>query len=102
MVAQNGYGNYEKAIRLFGKGKVILSRGIFGAKLLEWGHVRITGCGDDVVIGDPSGSMVEGFLKDLAKLFSKAGFSLPFPPFLPIYYLPFHQRHASHGKGGSG
>ena len=73
MVAQNGYGNYEKAIRLFGKGKVILSRVIFGAKLLEWGHVRITVCGDDVVIGDPSGIMEEGFLKDLAKLFSKAG-----------------------------
>ena len=51
----------------------ILSRVIFGAKLLEWGHVRITVCGDDVVIGDPSGIMEEGFLKGLAKLFSKAG-----------------------------
>ncbi len=73
MVAQNGYGNYEKAVRYFGEGRVILSRVIFGAKLLDWGHVKITVCGDDVVLGDPSGKMEEDFLKDLAKSFSKAG-----------------------------
>ena len=73
MIAQNGYGNYERAIELFGKGRVILSRVIFGAKLLNWGHVRITVCGDDVVIGDPLGLIDEDFLKSLAELFSKAG-----------------------------
>ncbi|MFN3599669.1 MAG: ketopantoate reductase family protein, partial [Aquificaceae bacterium] len=72
MVAQNGYGNYEKAVRYFGEGRVILSRVIFGAKLLDWGHIKITVCGDDVVLGDPSGKMEEDFLKDLAKSFSKA------------------------------
>ncbi len=73
MVAQNGYGNYEKAVEVFGSGRVVLSRVIFGAELLEWGRVRITVCGDDVVIGDPEGLLEEGFLKDLAKTFSDAG-----------------------------
>ncbi|MFN4319250.1 MAG: ketopantoate reductase family protein [Aquificaceae bacterium] len=73
LIAQNGYGNYEKAVRLFGKGKVILSRVIFGAKLLQWGHVRITVCADDVVLGDPSEKLEEGFLKYLAQSLSKAG-----------------------------
>ncbi len=73
MVAQNGYGNYERAIEVFGKGRVILARVIFGAELLEWGRVRITVCGDDVVIGDPEGIIEESFLKDLAETFSSAG-----------------------------
>ncbi len=73
MVAQNGYGNYEKALKVFGKGRVILARVIFGAELLEWGRVKITVCGDDVVIGDPEANIEEGFLKDLAKTFSLAG-----------------------------
>lgn len=73
MVAQNGYGNYEKAIEVFGRGRVILARVIFGAELLEWGKVRITVCGDHVVIGDPEGLIKEEFLKGLAKTFSDAG-----------------------------
>lgn len=72
MIAQNGYGNYEKAVESFGKGRVILSRVIFGARLIDWGHVRITVCGDDVVIGDPMGLIEEAFLKDLASIFTKA------------------------------
>ncbi|QID32661.1 ketopantoate reductase family protein [Pampinifervens florentissimum] len=73
MVAQNGYGNYEKAVEVFGSGRVVLSRVIFGAELLEWGRVRITVCGDDVVLGDPEGIIEESFLKDLAETFSSAG-----------------------------
>lgn len=73
MVAQNGYGNYEKAVEFFGSGRVVLSRVIFGAELLEWGRVRITVCGDDVVLGDPEGIIEESFLKDLAETFSSAG-----------------------------
>ncbi|RME09356.1 MAG: 2-dehydropantoate 2-reductase, partial [Aquificota bacterium] len=73
MVAQNGYGNYEKAVDTFGRGKVILARVIFGAELLEWGRVRITVCGDDVVIGDPAGFLEEAFLRELAGIFSHAG-----------------------------
>ena len=73
MIAQNGYGNYEKAVELFGKGKVILSRIIFGSKVLGKGRIKITVSADDVVIGDPSGKIDENFLKDLAEFFTKAG-----------------------------
>ncbi len=73
MIAQNGYGNYERAVKVFGEGRVILSRVIFGARLLNWGHVKITVCGDDVVIGDPEGKVREDFLTELSKTFSTAG-----------------------------
>ncbi len=73
MMAQNGYGNYEKAVKIFGEGRVILARVIFGAEVVKWGRIRITVCADDVVIGDPSGRMKEEFLKELAELFSDAG-----------------------------
>lgn len=73
MVAQNGYGNYERAVELFGRDKVLLARVIFGAKLIDYGHVKITVCGDDVVIGDPAGVVDDIFLKELANIFTKAG-----------------------------
>lgn len=73
LIAQNGYGNYERAVELFGKDRVILSRVIFGAKLLKWGNVKVTVCADDVVLGSPSGSVEEAFLKDLAHVFNQAG-----------------------------
>ena len=34
MIAQNGYGNYEKAVSLLGEGRVILARVIFGSEVL--------------------------------------------------------------------
>ncbi len=73
MIAQNGYGNYEKAVKVYGEGKVILSRVIFGSQLTEPGHVRITVCADDVVIGDPSGRLSKEILNRLADLFTSAG-----------------------------
>ena len=73
MIAQNGYGNYEKAIKIYGEGRVILSRIIFGSKVIKPGHIRITVSADDVVIGDPSGKMSEDFLKKLAEVFTVAG-----------------------------
>ncbi|MEZ0360700.1 MAG: 2-dehydropantoate 2-reductase, partial [Hydrogenobacter sp.] len=73
LIAQNGYGNYERAVELFGKDRVILSRVIFGAKLSELGSVKVTVCADDVVLGSPSGSVEEAFLKDLAQALRKAG-----------------------------
>ncbi|MCS6998599.1 MAG: 2-dehydropantoate 2-reductase [Aquificaceae bacterium] len=73
LVAQNGYGNYEKAVELFGEGRVILARVIFGAQLLGWGHVKVTVCGDDVVIGDPIHKVDETLLQELAKTFQRAG-----------------------------
>ncbi|GAB6064978.1 2-dehydropantoate 2-reductase [Aquifex pyrophilus] len=73
MIAQNGYGNYEKAVELFGDGRVILSRIIFGSKVIKPGHIRITVSADDVVIGDPSWKIKEEFLKKLARIFTEAG-----------------------------
>jgi len=73
LIAQNGYGNYEKAVKLFGADKVILSRIIFGAKRMNVDRVRITVCADHVVIGSPSGHIKEEFLNTLASIFSKAG-----------------------------
>ncbi len=73
MIAQNGYGNYEKAVAMYGEGKVILSRIIFGSKVLKPGHIRITVSADDVVIGDPAGKIDESFLKELAQIFTRAG-----------------------------
>jgi len=73
LLAQNGYGNYEKAVEIYGEGRVILSRVIFGSQLTEPGHVRITVCADDVIIGDPSGRIDEEILRELADLFTSAG-----------------------------
>ena len=73
LIAQNGYGNYEKAINLFGKDRVILSRIIFGAKLLEWGRVRVTVCADHVVLGSPYSSIDEDFLRRLADTLNASG-----------------------------
>ncbi|AAC07585.1 2-dehydropantoate 2-reductase [Aquifex aeolicus] len=73
MIAQNGYGNYEKAVEIYGEGKVILSRIIFGSKVIKPGHIRITVSADEVVIGDPSGKIDEEFLKNLARTFTEAG-----------------------------
>lgn len=80
MIAQNGYGNYEKAVDLYGEGKVILSRIIFGSKVLGPGRIKITVCADDVVIGDPSGKIEEGFLRKLADIFSEAGIPTRYEP----------------------
>lgn len=73
LTAQNGYGNYEKAVSLFGRGKVILARIIFGSEVVKRGRIRITVSADDVVIGDPSGKLEEGFLTRLSEVFTKAG-----------------------------
>ncbi|NPB06314.1 MAG: 2-dehydropantoate 2-reductase [Aquificae bacterium] len=84
-IAQNGYGNYETAVELFGEGRVILSRVIFGAKRPEPGRVRVTVCADDVVMGDPSGRLDEGFLRELARLFSSAGIPTRYEPRVEAY-----------------
>ncbi len=73
MIAQNGYGNYEKAVDLYGEGRVILSRIIFGSRVEGPGRIRITVSADDVILGDPSGKVDRGFLENLALTFTQAG-----------------------------
>jgi len=73
LLAQNGYGNYEKAVERFGKEKVVLSRVIFGAEIPEAGTVKITVIAAPVVIGNPDGAIPEGELKRLAEVINSAG-----------------------------
>jgi len=80
LLAQNGYGNYEKATKVFGKEKVILSRVIFGAKIPEPGEVEITVIADDVVIGNPDRAIDEKELQRLAHILTEAGIPTRYSP----------------------
>ena len=80
LLTQNGYGNYEKAIEVFGKEKVILSRVIFGAEIPKGGEVKITVIADDVVIGNPDGAIDEETLRDIAKTINSAGIPCRYSP----------------------
>ncbi|WP_022855106.1 ketopantoate reductase family protein [Thermodesulfobacterium thermophilum] len=73
LIAQNGYGNYEKAIKLIPKNQVILSRIIFGAKVISPGMAEVTVFGDDVVIGQPEKAIPTETLEELAQIFTQAG-----------------------------
>jgi len=73
VLAQNGYGNYEIAIKALGNEHVVLSRVIFGAKLLERNVAEVTVIADDVVIGQPDSAIPDDKLIELASLFSNAG-----------------------------
>ncbi|QER42112.1 2-dehydropantoate 2-reductase [Thermodesulfobacterium sp. TA1] len=73
LIAQNGYGNYEKATQLIPKNQIILSRIIFGAKLISPGVAKVTVFGDDVVIGQPENTIPKETLENLAKVFTQAG-----------------------------
>ncbi len=73
VLAQNGYGNYEVATKVLGKEHVVLSRVIFGARLLERNVAEVTVIADDVVIGQPDGAIPEDRLIELAMVFSNAG-----------------------------
>ena len=80
LIAQNGYGNYEKASRKFGKEKVLLSRIIFGSEVVERGRIRITVCADDVIIGDPSRTIEESFIRKVAERINSAGIPTRYDP----------------------
>jgi len=80
LLAQNGYGNYEKTVEVFGKEKVILGRVIFGAEIPSPGEVKITVIADDVVIGNPDGAIKEKELQKVANILNSAG--------IPIRYSP--------------
>ncbi|MEN2985735.1 MAG: ketopantoate reductase family protein [Thermodesulfovibrionaceae bacterium] len=73
LLTQNGYGNYEVATKILGKQRVILSRVIFGSKLIEPGFAEVTVFADDVVIGQPEEAVAEDKIKKIAAEFTKAG-----------------------------
>ncbi len=80
LLAQNGYGNYERAVSVFGKEKVVLSRIIFGARVVKPAEFEVTVCADDVVIGNPDRAIDEGWLKKLAKVLTSAGIPTRYSP----------------------
>lgn len=73
LLAQNGYGNYEIATSLLGRERVILSRIIFGVKLIDTGFAEVTVFGDDVIIGQPDRAVPDEKLREIAEVFTNAG-----------------------------
>ncbi len=73
LIAQNGYGNYEIVSKEIGKDRTLLSRVIFGAKLLDAGYAEVTVIADDVVIGHPEKKIPEEEIKKLVEVFNDAG-----------------------------
>ncbi|WP_457642630.1 ketopantoate reductase family protein [Persephonella sp.] len=80
LIAQNGYGNYEKAVEIYGKNRVLLGRVIFGSKLTDKNSVEITVNADDVRIGDPSGTIPENTVKHIVETINSAGIPASFAP----------------------
>ena len=80
LIAQNGYGNYEKASSKFGKEKVLLSRIIFGSEVVNRGRIRITVCADDVIIGDPSRTIEASFIREAVERINSAGIPTRYDP----------------------
>ncbi|RTZ59456.1 MAG: 2-dehydropantoate 2-reductase [Gammaproteobacteria bacterium] len=80
LLAQNGYGNYEKAKEVFPPNKLILARVIFGARITPEVEFEVTVCGDDVVIGNPDGAIEEQTLKEIAQIIDSAGVPTRYSP----------------------
>lgn len=73
LLAQNGYGNYEIATSLLGRERVVLSRIIFGVKLIDTGFAEVTVFGGEVIIGQPDRAIPDEKLEEIAEVFSNAG-----------------------------
>ncbi len=73
LIAQNGYGNYETVCREVGKEHTVLSRVIFGAKLVTTGHAEVTVIADDVKLGQPDGAVPREKVVELAAMINSAG-----------------------------
>ncbi|MCX8033975.1 MAG: ketopantoate reductase family protein [Thermodesulfovibrio sp.] len=75
LLAQNGFGNYEIASSIIGKERIILSRIIFGAKIIKTGFAEVTVSADDIVIGQPDNLISIEKLQKIADVFNKSGLS---------------------------
>lgn len=75
---QNGFGNYESAIKYIPREKVILGRVIFGAETLGIGVSKVTVIADDVIIGSPENIIPFNIIEKFALLFNNA--SIPTRP----------------------
>lgn len=80
IVAQNGYGNYEKVSNIIGKNHTLLARVIFGAKVIEPTLVEITVNADDVRIGNQDKAVKEEDIIKIACILKKAGIPASYAP----------------------
>ncbi|WP_456401127.1 ketopantoate reductase family protein [Persephonella sp.] len=80
LIAQNGYGNYEQLTEKFGSNQILLSRIIFGAKIIKTGMVEVTVSADDVKIGDPSGKIDKSKIKYIVEQINNSGIPASFDP----------------------
>jgi len=68
---QNGLGNLE-AIEAAAPKKAVGGRVIFGARTVEPGHVEVTVCADDVLLGPAYGGPKTEEVQQVCKIFSNA------------------------------
>ncbi len=74
---QNGLGNWETIAEFFPEDRIIGGRVIYGAEIVEPGHVKITVIADDTLIGPAFGGReTENFAIKLVDVFKRCG--LPF------------------------
>ena len=69
MLAQNGLGNYETALRLVPDSRLIIARVIFGSVTEGPGRAVVTVIADDVLLGSPSGAIPLSVLEEWAGIF---------------------------------
>ncbi|KAB2953338.1 ketopantoate reductase family protein [Heliorestis acidaminivorans] len=72
LLAQNGFGNYEQAVKYIPRDQLILARVIFGAETLALGQSKVTVIADDVIIGSPTEQVPLHILEEIAKTFCEA------------------------------
>jgi len=80
LIAQNGFGNYELAVEMFGKEKILLSRVIFGAKLIDFNTSQITVSTDVVRVGDPSKTIPTEKIINIVNTIKNSGIPTEYEP----------------------
>ncbi|MDK2822070.1 MAG: 2-dehydropantoate 2-reductase [Clostridia bacterium] len=73
ILAQNGFGNYEKAQAYVKKENIIVSRIIFGAETINPGYSKVTVIADDVLIGSPENLIPLKELGNIANIINMSG-----------------------------
>lgn len=73
VLLQNGYGNFEAAMRHIPAQQLIQGRVIFGAETLAVGSSKVTVIADDVIIGSPNNQIDSQVLEEIAVMFRNAG-----------------------------
>ena len=70
---QNGYGNVETLEEIIGEERALGGRVIFGAELVEPGHVKVTVYAEEVLIGSRLGRVELEDLIEITDAFTAAG-----------------------------